>query len=62
MNQAINDVAQKMGNDGRLYVRFSGTENMLRIMTEQKEENIAISIANRIAEIAKKELQYRKIY
>jgi phosphoglucosamine mutase len=42
---AVRDVEQKLGGHGRLFVRYSGTENILRVLlensTEQKIEELA---------------------
>jgi len=32
--QAIRDVEKKLGNSGRVLVRYSGTQNLCRIMVE----------------------------
>ncbi|MDO5564293.1 MAG: phosphoglucosamine mutase [Eubacteriales bacterium] len=36
----VNDVSKELGNDGRVLLRKSGTENLIRIMVEAKDENI----------------------
>jgi phosphomannomutase len=38
-------------------VRYSGTENKLRIMVEHKDECIAVDAANKIFEVAAKGLK-----
>ncbi|MBD3273429.1 phosphoglucosamine mutase [Candidatus Dependentiae bacterium] len=47
---------QKLLKTGRIVVRYSGTENLLRIMTEGKEEKLTINIANSLAKNFKKVL------
>lgn len=42
---------------GRLVVRYSGTENLLRIMVEDAEQQTAQRIGNTLARILQKELQ-----
>ncbi len=41
--------AQESIQDGRIVVRYSGTENLLRIMTEAKTDNIARGVAQNLA-------------
>jgi len=60
LKKIINKITKEIGKDGKILVRFSGTEMKLRVMVEHKEENTANTIANNIAEIAKKELQIKK--
>lgn len=43
-------------NSGRLVIRYSGTENVLRIMIEDKEENHMRMIGTHLASALKKEL------
>lgn len=44
-------------NAGRLVIRYSGTENVLRIMVEDREEKAAHTISNNLAHALQKELQ-----
>jgi phosphoglucosamine mutase len=43
------DVGRELGEDGRVLVRPSGTESLLRIMVEATEEARARSLADRLA-------------
>lgn len=52
----IQEAEAELGNDGRVFVRASGTEPVIRIMVEGKEETRLESLANRIADIVRKEL------
>ncbi len=61
--QAImGDIKKELGNDGRLLVRYSGTENLCRVMVEGQNEKkihemanvIAMAITNEIGECSSK--------
>ena len=45
-----------MGNTGRVLVRTSGTEPIVRVMVEGKDAEAVKVIAEEIAEVVKKEL------
>lgn len=45
----IKKLADKLGDQGRILVRASGTENLLRVMVEGKDESLIKEIAERIA-------------
>ncbi|MCX5925343.1 MAG: phosphoglucosamine mutase [Candidatus Dependentiae bacterium] len=51
----IADYAEQLTN-GRLEVRYSGTENLLRVMVESKDKELALSIGNQLAYNLKKKL------
>lgn len=48
---AIEEVEQKLGATGRVLVRYSGTENLLRVMVEAPKLKQANSLAKQIAEV-----------
>lgn len=45
-----------MGSDGRILVRYSGTENLLRVMIEGKDKKAISKLAQEISETALKEI------
>jgi phosphoglucosamine mutase len=57
LNKAISKCEKKLGSKGRLYVRYSGTEDKLRIMVEGQNQILIKDLAEEIANIAKEELK-----
>ena len=52
----INDYEKKLGSFGRILVRYSGTENLLRVMVEGKDKKEIADIANEIIDLANREI------
>jgi phosphoglucosamine mutase len=52
----IEEVEQKISGDGRVLVRYSGTENLLRVMVEYKDESLVSNYAQEIVDVVKTEL------
>jgi len=52
----IKDVEQKLGNEGRVLIRYSGTEPLLRVMLEGQDKYEITTWANEICELAKKHI------
>lgn len=50
----IRKVENKLGSEGRVLVRYSGTENLCRVMVEGRSEKEIRGYANRIAGVIKK--------
>lgn len=55
-SKAIKDLEAKLKSDGRILVRYSGTENLLRIMVEGRDKSDISVMANDISDIAKREI------
>lgn len=47
--QEVQDAEATLGNDGRVLVRYSGTENKARVMVEGKDADLIQEVATRIA-------------
>ena len=56
ISEKINSVKQTLGEDGRILVRMSGTEPLVRVMLEGKNEAEIKRLANETADIIKSEL------
>jgi phosphoglucosamine mutase len=54
--EAAKQVENELGDDGRLLLRYSGTENLARVMIEGKNQTEIEAQANRLAEIIKQSL------
>lgn len=54
--KAITEAKKKMNGKGRVLVRYSGTENLARVMIEGKQEKEIKSIAEKIAKEIEKEI------
>ena len=53
----IAKVEKELGSLGRLLVRYSGTENKLRVMLEGKNEKLIADFAKEIADTAVNEIK-----
>ncbi len=56
VNKNIKDAESKLGEKGRVLVRYSGTQNLCRIMIEGENKREIQKIANDIAKTMKKEI------
>jgi len=56
IDDAIKKSEKELGTSGRLLVRYSGTQNMCRVMVEAPTNEITEKIANRIADLIKQYL------
>ncbi len=53
LQQAIRDSEQRLNGSGRVLVRYSGTEPLLRVMVEGERDNQIRDVANRLVEVVK---------
>lgn len=56
INSSINEVKNMLGNEGRIVVRPSGTEPLIRVMVEGKDKTVISELADKVAEVIKAEL------
>jgi phosphoglucosamine mutase len=54
----IKSYEKSLGTSGRIFVRYSGTENLLRVMVEGKEIKETKTIAEHIADSIEREIKY----
>lgn len=52
----IKEVEEKLGNEGRVYVRYSGTENLCRVMVEGRDGEEIKEYAEKIAGVIRNKL------
>lgn len=54
--EAIRSTERELGDTGRVLVRASGTEPLVRVMAEAAEEDVALEAVERLIEVVKREL------
>jgi phosphoglucosamine mutase len=54
--EAVRRMEKRLGNDGRVLVRASGTEPLVRVMVEAREGHEAASIADDLVVVVRREL------
>ena len=54
--KAIKDAEDALGNRGRVLVRYSGTQNMCRVMVEGPTKEETVKYSEKIAEVVRKKL------
>ena len=55
--QAIGDAESKLADNGRVLLRASGTEPLIRVMVEAQSDTLASEIANSLAKVVEQELR-----
>ena len=53
---SVSDAEKKLGDAGRVLLRASGTESLIRVMVEAASDNLAQEIASSLAAVVKAEL------
>ena len=56
IKEAIEDAKNRLSSTGRIVVRPSGTEPLIRVMTEGMDMNLIEDVANSVADIIKQRL------
>lgn len=56
LKEIVAEAEQELGETGRVLLRASGTENLVRVMVEARDEGTAHSWADRIARVVEKNL------
>jgi len=60
IQKAIQDVETELGDQGRVLVRYSGTENVCRVMVEGPKKHQVDQLAANIVQAVEKEIGIRK--
>ncbi len=53
LHEAVTNIEKCLGGSGRVLVRYSGTENLCRVMVESAKQKQAITYANNLAAVIK---------
>jgi phosphoglucosamine mutase len=56
LQQAMRDVENTLSDSGRILVRASGTEPLLRVMVEGTDSHVVTDMANKLADVVRAEL------
>ncbi|MFZ2312029.1 MAG: phosphoglucosamine mutase, partial [Methylobacter sp.] len=54
IQKSMKDIEKKMGDTGRVLLRASGTEPLIRVMVEGQDKDLVKSYANQLADVVKK--------
>lgn len=55
MTKAVNDVAEALGDEGRILVRESGTEPVIRVMVEAATDELCEKYVNQVIDVIRAE-------
>jgi len=55
--KAASEALAQLAGRGRILVRYSGTENLVRVMVEGEEESLIRSIAEQLRQVLKSEIE-----
>jgi len=61
LNERLNHYSSKLGSQGRILLRYSGTEPLARVMVEGKDEDLIRDIANSLADHIKQAIGLEEI-
>lgn len=56
INKTVNDICQQLGSSGRILVRASGTEPLIRVMIEGEDLQLITELANKAAQVIREQL------
>lgn len=56
IKKAMDHAEAKLGKEGRILLRYSGTEALARVMVEGKDNKLVTSLCNELSEVVKKAL------
>ena len=56
VTSTLEDIKKRLGSRGRAFVRYSGTEPVARVTVEGESEDVIKGLAQRLADVIKKEL------
>ena len=54
LKEVVDDVAKELGDEGRILVRPSGTEPLIRVMVEAKTDDLCAQYVDRVVEFVEK--------
>jgi len=57
IQKALKAVEQKLGNEGRVLLRASGTEPLIRVMVEGRYEDTVNGYANELADVVRNSMR-----
>ena len=55
VNQKVEEITQRLADSGRVLVRASGTEPLIRVMVEAESDDLASKVANEIVDVINEE-------